>query len=129
MTKCIIVVGGGIVGVCSALLLQRAGHTVRLIDAKKPGRETSYGNAGVFAEASFVVLNSPDLLKMLPKLLFNQTLKLRVNHLFLLKRLPWFLQFLSPTCSAVLKRRTLALPRRTHIPALVHGPLRFRRER
>ena len=34
MKKDIIVVGGGIVGVCSALLLQRAGHTVRLIDAK-----------------------------------------------------------------------------------------------
>ena len=50
MAKDIIVVGGGIVGVCSALLLQRAGHKVRLIDAKKPGRETSYGNAGVFAE-------------------------------------------------------------------------------
>ena len=32
---------------------------------------------------------------MMPKLLFNQTLKLRVNHLFLLKRLPWFLKFLS----------------------------------
>ena len=95
MAKDIIVVGGGIVGVCSALLLQRAGHKVVLIDAKKPGRETSYGNAGVFAEASFVVLNSPGLLKILPKLLFNRTLKLRVNHLFVLKRLPWFLKFLS----------------------------------
>jgi len=95
MAKHIIVVGGGIVGVCSALLLQRAGHKVRLIDAKTPGRETSYGNAGVFAEASFVVLNSPGLIKLLPKLLFNRTLKLRVNHLFLLKRLPWFLKFLS----------------------------------
>ena len=68
MAKDIMVVGGGIVGVCSALLLQRAGHKVRLIDEKKPGRETSYGNAGVLAEASFVVLNSPDLLKILPKL-------------------------------------------------------------
>ena len=95
MTKDIIVVGGGIVGVCTALLLQRAGHKVRLIDAKKPGRETSYGNAGVFAEASFVVLNSPGLFRILPKLLFNRNLKLRVNHLFLLKRLPWFLKFLS----------------------------------
>ena len=55
MAKDIIVVGGGIVGVCSALSLQRAGHHVRLIDAKKPGRETSYGNAGMLAEASFLV--------------------------------------------------------------------------
>ena len=95
MAKDIVVVGGGIVGVCSALLLQRAGNRVRLIDAKKPGRETSYGNAGIFAEASFVVLNSPGLIRILPKLMFNRTFKLRVNHLFVLKRMPWFLKFLS----------------------------------
>ncbi len=95
MAKDIVVVGGGIVGVCSALLLQRAGNKVRLIDVKKPGRETSYGNAGVIAETSFVVVNNPGLLRMLPKLLLNRTLKLRINHLFLLKRLPWFLKFFS----------------------------------
>ena len=55
MGKRIIVIGGGIVGVCSALQLQLDGYQVRLIDQKKPGRETSYGNAGVFAEASFVI--------------------------------------------------------------------------
>ncbi len=32
MGKSIIVVGGGIVGVCNALSLQRAGHSVTLID-------------------------------------------------------------------------------------------------
>ena len=68
MAKDIIVVGGGIVGVCSALLLQRAGHKVRLIDAKKPGRETSYGNAGVFAEASFVVIEQPGSSKNIAKI-------------------------------------------------------------
>ena len=95
MAKDIIVVGGGIVGVCSALSLQRAGYNVRLIDAKKPGRETSYGNAGMFAEASFLVMNNPGLVKILPKILLNQTLGVRVNRWFVLKRLPWFLKFLS----------------------------------
>ena len=82
MAKDIIVVGGGIVGVCSALSLQRAGHHVRLIDSKKPGRETSYGNAGMLAEASFLVLNSPGLLKILPKLLLNRTLGVRMSRWF-----------------------------------------------
>lgn len=95
MAKVIIVVGGGIVGVCNALSLQRAGHNVRLIDAKKPGRETSYGNAGMLAEASFLVINNPNLLKSLPKLLLNRTPGVRVNWWFALKRLPWFFQFLS----------------------------------
>jgi D-amino-acid dehydrogenase len=95
MAKQIIVVGGGIVGVCSALQLQRDGHQVRLIDAKKPGRETSYGNAGVFAEASIVVMNNPGLLRALPKLLLSRSNGLRFNPVFVLKRLPWMLKFLS----------------------------------
>ncbi|MED5304923.1 MAG: FAD-dependent oxidoreductase, partial [Pseudomonadota bacterium] len=48
----ILVVGGGIVGVCNALALQQAGHQVSLIDRGTPGRETSYGNAGVLSESS-----------------------------------------------------------------------------
>ena len=90
MAKDIIVVGGGIVGVCSALSLQRAGHHVRLIDSKKPGRETSYGNAGMLAESSFLVMNNPSLIKLLPKILLNRIPGVRVNRWFALKRLPWF---------------------------------------
>ena len=95
MAKDIIVVGGGSVGVCSAVLGQRAGHHVRLIDAKKPGRETSYGNAGMLAEASFLVMNNPGLVKILPKILLNRTPGVRVERWFVLKPLPWFLIFLS----------------------------------
>ena len=84
MAKQIIVIGAGIVGVCSALQLQRDGHDVRLIDVKKPGRETSYGNAGVFAETSFIILNNPELLKALPKLLQNRSNELRLNFSFVL---------------------------------------------
>lgn len=35
------------VGVCTALHLQARGHAVVLVDRKAPGRETSYGNAGL----------------------------------------------------------------------------------
>ncbi len=49
----IIVLGAGMVGVCSALELQARGHAVVLVDRKQPGVETSYGNAGVIqAEAA-----------------------------------------------------------------------------
>lgn len=60
-----IVVGGGIVGVCNALALRQAGHQVTLIDRKQPGRETSYGNAGVLSESSIMVLNNPNMLRAL----------------------------------------------------------------
>ena len=65
--KSITVIGGGIVGVAAALKLQLDGHKVRLIDRKEPGRETSYGNAGVLSDSLVYVLNNPGLLKALPR--------------------------------------------------------------
>lgn len=48
----IIVLGAGMVGVCTALALQDQGHAVSVIDRRGPGQETSYGNAGIIqAEA------------------------------------------------------------------------------
>lgn len=95
MTDRVIVIGGGIVGVCAALEAQYAGFQVMLVDKKQPGRETSFGNAGVLSESSVMVLNNPQLLKSLPKLLFNRKLGFRYSPIFVLKNLGWFIKFLS----------------------------------
>ncbi|MFS8978090.1 FAD-binding oxidoreductase [Cupriavidus necator] len=47
MTKDILVLGAGMVGVCTALALRQRGHAVVLVDRQAPGKETSYGNAGI----------------------------------------------------------------------------------
>ena len=48
----VLVLGAGMVGVTTALALQARGCQVVLIDRTEPGRETSYGNAGIIqAEA------------------------------------------------------------------------------
>jgi len=51
MSKSISVIGAGSIGISSALHLQQRGWDVTLIDRKSPGRETSYGNAGVASTA------------------------------------------------------------------------------
>lgn len=43
----VLVVGGGIVGVATAIELRRRGVEVTLVDRREPGRETSFGNAGL----------------------------------------------------------------------------------
>jgi D-amino-acid dehydrogenase len=93
--KQITVIGAGIVGICAALSLQRAGHSVVLVDRRLPGRETSYGNAGVLSESSVMVLNNPSLLKTLPKLLLHLSNGFRYSPSFILRRLRWAMQFLS----------------------------------
>ena len=43
----VIVLGAGIVGVSVAIHLRRRGRSVLLLDRQAPGRETSFGNAGI----------------------------------------------------------------------------------
>lgn len=46
-TTDVLVLGAGMVGVCTALQLARRGHAVCLVDRRGPGQETSHGNAGI----------------------------------------------------------------------------------
>jgi len=47
MSRSTLVLGAGMVGVSIAWHLVRRGHTVTLVDRREPGRETSFGNAGI----------------------------------------------------------------------------------
>ncbi len=95
MPQRITVVGGGIVGITTALELQRRGNQVTLIDPNQPGRETSYGNTGVLSDGSVVISNNPGLRKRLPKLILKKSNALNYSLGFVLKRLPWVARFLS----------------------------------
>jgi D-amino-acid dehydrogenase len=88
------VIGAGLVGVCSALHLQREGFAVRLVERGEPGKGASFGNAGNFGIASCVPFAMPGIEKKVPKMLFDKdsALKLRWSHLP--KALPWFLAVL-----------------------------------
>lgn len=62
----IVVLGAGMVGVGTALALQQRGHAVTLIDRKKPGKETSYGNAGIIQREAVQPYAFPrDVVKLL----------------------------------------------------------------
>ncbi|RRI01772.1 FAD-binding oxidoreductase [Mesorhizobium tamadayense] len=45
--KSAIILGAGMVGVATAIHLRQRGWSVVLLDRREPGRETSYGNAGI----------------------------------------------------------------------------------
>jgi D-amino-acid dehydrogenase len=58
-SKRVIVIGAGIVGLCTGLFLQRSGHSVAIVDPKSPGRSTSFGNAGTIAVGSVYPVSTP----------------------------------------------------------------------
>ena len=53
----VVVIGAGVVGACTALMLQRYGHAVTIIDPKPPGEGASFGNAGCFNASSIVPMS------------------------------------------------------------------------
>jgi D-amino-acid dehydrogenase len=87
-----VIVGGGFVGLASALHLQSIGRQVTLVDPAKPGSaaSASYGNAGTMAPYSNVPVNSPSLLRNLPSMLFDKTSPLSIKpSAHLATMLPW----------------------------------------
>lgn len=110
-----IVVGAGIVGVCSAIYLQRAGFKVTLIERARPGEACSYGNAGNIGLSSFTPYSLPDTWKRVPKLLANPKAALKVRPNQFLKSLPWFWKFIragrAERVKEIMAARRAILPR------------------
>lgn len=109
MQSKIVVLGAGMVGVSCALELQARGAQVTLIDRREPGRETSYGNAGVVARGSLLPFNNPMLWSALPTLLRNRSGQLRYAPAFLARHPRWLAGFLASTRPAVFTQTTAAL--------------------
>ena len=92
--KHIAIIGAGIVGVSTAIWLQRAGHSVTLVDSRGAAGGTSYGNAGVLASTSIVPVTVPGLLTKAPKLLFDKNGPLFLRWSYLPKLIPFLIKYL-----------------------------------
>ena len=57
-TADVIVLGAGMVGVSTALHLQKRGRSVVLVDRRGAGEETSYGNTGIIQREGVVPTRS-----------------------------------------------------------------------
>ena len=91
MTKDAIVLGAGIVGVSTAIHLQRRGRQVVLVDRKEPGRETSFGNAGLIQREGVVPYGFPQQFATLLRYALNN----RVDAHYHLRALPSQIAFLA----------------------------------
>ena len=101
----VVVVGAGAVGLGSALFLMEEGFEVILVDRAEPGQQTSFGNAGILSVQSVAAMNSPDVLKRLPTLLFGAKSPLRVRWRDLPWTAPWLLAF-ARNCTAAASARS-----------------------
>ena len=93
MSRKIIVLGAGMVGVSVAWHLLRRGHEVTLMDRREPGRETSFGNAGIIQREAVrpyaFPRDVPTLLRVLP----NRSVDIRYRPLGMLRAASPLLQY------------------------------------
>ena len=92
--KNILIIGAGIVGICTSIELIKKGYSVTLMDPNQPGSQTSFGNAGVITDSSLMIINNPQLLKSLFQLIFKNQTSFRYSKSFIFLRLIWVLRFL-----------------------------------
>jgi D-amino-acid dehydrogenase len=83
MSKKVIIVGGGIIGLCSAYYLQKEGCEVTVVDQFGINSGASFVNAGYVSPSHVIPLAAPGMVSMGLKMMFNQAspfyLKPRLN--------------------------------------------------
>lgn len=95
MAKHVTVIGGGIVGVCAGLALQRDGHDVVIVERDGPGENCSFGNAGIICgKDSAIPMPSPGIIRDVPGMLMDRDGALVIRWRYLLKIMPWLIGFL-----------------------------------
>jgi glycine/D-amino acid oxidase-like deaminating enzyme len=91
----IFIIGAGVVGLSTALYLQRSGRTVVIIDPLPPPGGASYGNAGMISADTSVPIALPGMLRKVPKWLTDPMGPLAVRPSYFPKALPWLMKWIA----------------------------------
>lgn len=92
--KHVVIVGGGLIGLTSALFLTERGATVTIVDAAAMGSGASQGNAGFFAPGQLAPLAAPGMVLSSLKSLTNPDSALRIRPRALPSMIGWGLTFM-----------------------------------
>src|SRR5436305_6215300 len=89
-----VVIGAGIVGAFTAVVLQRRGHSVTLVDQSEPGMGCSYGNGGAISPDFCVPASLPGMLKRVPRWLTDPDGPLVLKWRRVPGALPWLVRWI-----------------------------------
>ncbi|WP_192796396.1 MULTISPECIES: NAD(P)/FAD-dependent oxidoreductase [Corynebacterium] len=108
-TQQVLVAGAGLVGLCTAFSLARAGHAVTLIDRGRIGSGAARGNAGEITPLQALPMPEPALLSQLAEGVISQRHYFTIAPLALPRLAVFGLQFLRNCTASRLQRNTAAL--------------------
>ena len=93
MNKNVVIIGGGIIGLCTAFYLQKEGHKVTIIDKSDFSSGASYVNAGYITPSHIVPLAAPGMISKGIKWMFNASSPFYVKPRFNKDFFKWSLAF------------------------------------
>lgn len=79
MSKEVVVIGGGVIGLCTAYFLQKEGHQVTVIDQSNMDSGASYVNAGYLSPSHIIPLSAPGVMRKGLKWMFNPSSPLYIK--------------------------------------------------
>jgi D-amino-acid dehydrogenase len=89
VSKQVTVIGGGIIGLCSAYYLNKEGHNVTVIDQSSMNDGASYVNAGYLSPSHLIPLSAPGVMKKGLKWMFNPASPLYIKPRLDLDFIQW----------------------------------------
>ena len=105
----VIIIGGGIIGLCSAYYLHEEGHSVTILDKSNMSDGCSYGNAGYLSPSHFVPLASPGIVKQGFKWLLNSKSPFYVQPRLDSNLINWGWKFIKSATPSHLERSAVPL--------------------
>ncbi|HXD00866.1 MAG TPA: FAD-dependent oxidoreductase [Verrucomicrobiae bacterium] len=118
MSKHILIIGGGVAGLCTAYYCAQSGFKVTVVERKSPQRDgCSFGNAGMIVPSHFVPLAAPGAVSLALKWMWNPASPFYVKPRLDAELFSWGLKFWRAATTAHVRRsapllRDLALASR-----------------
>ncbi|MBN19085.1 MAG: FAD-dependent oxidoreductase [Chloroflexi bacterium] len=100
----VIVIGGGIIGICASYYLQKSGKKVVLLEQNQVGTGSSYGNTGWIVPSHSIPIKSPGTLQTL-KWLLNPKSPFYIKPTFNIDLWDWLIKFRKYSSSSNIENR------------------------
>ena len=98
MSKKVLIVGGGIIGICSAYFLKKDGFDVTIVDKSAMNSGASYINAGYLSPGHIIPLASPGVISQGLKWMFDSSSPFYIQPRLNISFIKWLLAF-NKSCS------------------------------
>jgi D-amino-acid dehydrogenase len=108
-TGAAIVIGGGVIGLCSAYYLRKSGWDVTVLDNSEERINCSYGNLGMIVPSHFVSLASPGIVTKGFRWMLNSKSPFYVKPALDLNLISWGLKFIKNATAENVEKAALPL--------------------